>query len=135
MPSLNRVGSRWDFVDFERTHSAAHCKIRIRHYTDVRVHPVVHIAFEVQHHFFVLRLELINQTGPRLRDIEAVSLAREAVHIVQKSIAVFDLNGLPHAGTDDAWKIDASVLIDRYGLSGNRRLGEVSFEPYENIRK
>src|SRR5262249_17324024 len=34
-----------------------------------------------------------------------------------------------------SWKIDASVLIDRYGLSGNRRLGEVSFEPYENIRK
>jgi len=135
VPGLDRVSSRRHSIDLERAHCVAYGKVGIRHNADVSVHPVVHVAFEVQHDFFALRLELINQAGSRLRDIEAVFLSGECVDVVQELIAVFDLNGLADASADDTRRVHASHLIDDYRLRGHGRLREVPFQTHEHIRE
>src|SRR5215510_3286041 len=93
------------------------------------------ITFEVEHHLFVLRLELINHPGSRLRNIETVALSGKAIDVVQQIVAVLDLNGLPHAHAHDTRLENAAVLVDRDGLSWDGRLRKVSFHPYEDIRQ
>ena len=44
----------------------------------------MNVAFEVEHDFFGLRLELIHQTRPRLGNIEAVVLSGKGIDVVKK---------------------------------------------------
>src|SRR5262249_7282930 len=135
VPGLKRVCSGRYFVDLERAHRIADSEIRVRHNADVRVHPIVDVAFDVKHDFFILRLELINQSGSRLRNVEPVVLAGQAVNVVHEGVAVLDLNGLAYARADDSRRVDASVLIDDDRLSRDRSLRDVSLQPDEDIRQ
>jgi len=89
----------------------------------------------MEHHLFIFRLEFIHQTRPGLRNIETVALSGKGIHVVQKRVAVFDLNCLANANAQNAGRIDALALIDDDRLSRDRRLREISLQPHERIRE
>src|SRR4030095_15158987 len=113
MPGLNGVVAGRDFIDFEITHRVADREVWIRNDADIRVHPIVNVALEMQHDFFVLRFAFVNQDGPVLSYMKSIILARQPLHVVQKGIAVLYLDRLADAGTDDARRVYAPTLVNR----------------------
>src|SRR5262249_1466749 len=130
---LDRVSSGWHFIDLERSHRVGNGKVRVINDADVSVHPIVNVAFEMQHDFFVLWFELVYQAGSRLSDVEGVVLAGQAVDVVQKRIAVLDLNRLSDARAHDARCVHTCPLIDNDRLSGYWSLRKVPLQPDEDI--
>ena len=135
MPGLNGVVAGWDFVDFEIAHRVTDREVWICNDPNIRIHPIVNVAFEMQHDFFVFRFEFVNQAGPGLSDIKGIILARQPLHVVQKGIAILDLDRLADAGTDDARRVYAPLLVNRDWLIGRRNCGEITQHSNENVCK
>ncbi len=83
---------------------------------DVGGHPAVDVAHEADHDFrhgehlpFAHALE-------RLALVELLVLQRHGVHVVERRVAIDDLERLPGAYADDPRRINASFLIQHDGF-------------------
>src|SRR5437870_4632778 len=70
VPDLNGVCPGRYFIDLISAALAADCEIGMIDDSDVRGHPGVDVAAELDHDFFLHRLVGVNETGPRLPNIE-----------------------------------------------------------------
>src|SRR2546422_1613851 len=132
VPDLNGVCPGRYFIDLISAALAADCEIGMIDDPDVRGHPGVDVAAELDHDFFLRRLVGLNETCRRLPNIETGVLDGCAVQVVQPVVAVLDLQDLPNAHAHDAGNVDAPTLVDGYGLRGNRCLRKVPLQFYKN---
>jgi hypothetical protein len=90
-----------------------------------RVHPAVHVALEGDHHF--LRAEGVRHLHAldRLALVELLVRLRQAVHVVQRVVAVDDLQRLPDLDAEHVRRVVAPLLIEDDRLR-RRREGAVA---------
>src|SRR5207245_9712238 len=60
---------------------------------------------------------------------------RQAVDVGQERVAVPDLKHLTNACADDAWTVDAPMLVDGYRRARHRRLRKRALETDEDIHQ
>ena len=84
---------------------------RVVEHADPRVHPAVHVALEGDHDF--LRAEGVRHLHPlnRLALVEFLVRLRQAVDVVQRVVAVDDLQRLPDLDAEDMGRVVTALLI------------------------
>src|ERR1051326_7764639 len=133
VPRLKRVGPCRNFIDVECSSHVAHGEIRIADDSDVRVHPIVNVTFDVKHDFFSFRFPIVYVAGRRLADVESLIFPGQRVGVMQECVAVFDLQSLAQPDAQNPGIEYAPALVERDRLNGDRRLRNISFQVYENI--
>src|SRR5207249_8634121 len=127
VPRFDRVGAGRQRLDVEFPVLVAHREVRMVEHADVRVHPAVHVALERHHDFLrgegVGHLHALN----RLAVVELLVRLRHRVNVVQRRIAVDDLERLTDAHPEHVRMIAAVLLIDRRFVG--RRVVRVVAEP------
>jgi len=69
-------------------------------HADPRIHPVVHVALEGDHHFLRAEVCVILHPLDRLPLVELLVVFRETVDVVQRAVVVHDLQRLADHDAD-----------------------------------
>ena len=119
VPCLDRVRAGRQAFDRERAVGRAHREVRMRHHADVRRHPGVHVALEAHHHLGHGERLLHARALTRLAHVEFLVHHRQRVDVVQRGVAVDDLERLADAHAEDPRRVPAAFLIERDRCRGD----------------
>src|SRR4051812_38108814 len=133
MPGSYGLRSGWNTGNREAAAVAADGKIRVVDHADVLGHPAVYVAPNLQHRLFVAQLEFLHHPLDGFTDVEVVAVLRQAVDVVQRHVAVADLERLTDACPDDSGVVDARLLVDSHWLRWDRGRRERARQTHEDV--
>ena len=135
MPRLDRVRAGRQIRQVELAFLVGDRIVRVIEHADIRVHPAVHIALEGHHHFLLLELVRGLHALDRLPGVEFRVAFRQRVDVVQRRIAVENLERLADAHAEHVRMIPAVLLIDlrRRGRHVVGVVAEAVFHVHEHV--
>src|SRR6266508_4402907 len=138
MPCFDRIRSRRQSLDREAAVRPGDRVKRIGPHTDVRVHPTVHVALEIDHHLGRRERHRLRHAGVGLAHIERPVLLRDGLDVMQEWIGILDFDGLPHHDAKDVRMVAAAVLVQHHGSRGCREgltRGDAGTDVHEHVRE
>jgi hypothetical protein len=81
----------------------------------VRVHPLVHVALERDHHFLRAEDMLVLDSGQLVSLVELAVLFRNGVHVMERVVAAGDFKGLADLNAKHVRRIPAALLVEDDG--------------------
>ena len=112
MPDLDRVGSRRQPLDLERTVGVADREVRMLEDTAVRRHPAMHVAPERHHHFVLIERPRRLHALRGLAEVELGIGLRNRMDVVERGIAVENDDGLADLDAKHMRVVLAALLVE-----------------------
>src|SRR5450756_1207733 len=99
-------------------------------------HPAVHVALDPNHDLGLVELLRVLHALDRPPEIERLVLLGQRVDVVERVVAVQELDALPGHDAENVWVVRAALLVEGRGRSG-RGIGAVDprFHIDEDVRE